>query len=74
MIMINGPRRRNFVEDKFSTFFEILKNGSSFFRRFKRLLSNFFYSCIFDVQYTIVSDTGVKFFTLNLIRIEFKFN
>ena len=34
--------------------------------------AEFFYSCIFDVQYTIVLDTGVSFFTSNLIRVEFK--
>ena len=33
-----------------------------------------FYSCIFDVHCTIISDTGVSFFTSNLIRVEFKFN
>ena len=36
--------------------------------------TEFFYSCIFDVHYTIVSDTGVSFSTSNLIRVEFKFN
>ena len=36
--------------------------------------TDFFYSCIFDVKYTIVSDTSVSFFTSNLIRVEFKFN
>ena len=36
--------------------------------------TEFFYSCIFDVQYTIVSDTGVSFSTSNLIRVEFKIN
>ena len=40
----------------------------------KSNIHNFFYSCIFDVQYTIVSDTGVNLFTSNLIRVEFKFN
>ena len=36
--------------------------------------TEFFYSCIFDVQYTIVLDTGVSFSTSSLIRVEFKFN
>ena len=44
------------------------------FDLFEIKLTEFFYSCIFDVQYTIVSDTGVSFFTSNLIRVEFKFN
>ena len=38
----------------------------------KSNIQNFFYSCIFDVQYTIVSDTSVTFFTSNLIRVEVK--
>ena len=36
--------------------------------------SAIFYSCIFVWQCTIVLDTGVSFFTSNLIRVEFKFN
>ena len=36
--------------------------------------SDFFYTCVFDVQYTIVSGTGGSFSTSNLIRVEFKFN
>ena len=30
-------------------------------------------SCIFDLQYTIVSDVGINYFTFNLIRIKFTF-
>ena len=45
-----------------------------YLRFFRNQTYRCFYSCIFDVQYTIVSDTGVSFFTSNLIRVEFKFN
>ena len=40
----------------------------------KSNIQNFFYSSIFELQYTIISDTGVRFFTSNLIRVEFMFN
>ena len=33
--------------------------------------TDFFYTCVFDVQYTIVSGTGGSFSTSNLIRVEF---
>ena len=33
--------------------------------------TDFFYTCVFDVQYTIVSGTGGSFSTSNLIRAEF---
>ena len=44
------------------------------FRFIRNQTYRFFYSCVFDVQYTIVVDTGVSFSTSNLIRVEFKFN
>ena len=45
-----------------------------YFRFIRNQTYRIFYSCIFDVQYTIVLDTGVSFSTSNLIRIEFKFS
>ena len=45
-----------------------------YFRFIRNQTYRFFYSFVFDVQYTIVSDTGVSFSTSNRIRVEFKFN
>ena len=50
------------------TWFEI------YFRFIRNQTYRFFYTCVFDVQYTIVSGTGGSFSTSNLIRVEFKFN
>ena len=36
--------------------------------------TEFFYSCVFDVQYNIVSAIGISFFVSILIRIKFSFN
>ena len=53
----------------------VKKHGLKYiFDLFEIKHTEFFYSCIFDVQCTIVSDTGISFFTSNLIRLEFKFN
>ena len=50
------------------------KHGLKYIFDYSKSNIQIFYSCVFDVQYTIVSDTAVSFSTSNLIRVEFKFN
>ena len=50
------------------------KHGLKHFRDFFEIKhTEFFYSCIFDVQYNMVSGIGISFFASNLICIKFTF-
>ena len=41
---------------------------------FKIKHTEFFYFCIFDLQYTKVLNNGISFYLSNLIRVKFKVN
>ena len=36
--------------------------------------TEFFHSCIFDLQYTKVLNNGISFYPSNIIRVKFKVN